>query len=153
MSIELPFEELHDLDLIVFRGVYYHLKHPILAFERLAAAMKMGGTLHFEGEGLLNYAEDLDGKPVKIDFAALIKSNAPVCLIYPNSYKRASNWFVPTPAALRGVHAGGRPRDRGHEHLDQPRKPAWPAVVRLCRKGERDFRASGAPSLLECRSV
>ena len=97
---QLPCEELHDLDLIVARGVYYHLKHPILAFERLAAALKMGGTLHFEGEGLLNYAEDLDGKPVNIDFAALNKSNAPLCLVYPNSYKGASNWFIPTPAAL-----------------------------------------------------
>lgn len=98
---QLPCEDLHDLDLIVARGVYYHLKHPILAFERLAAALKLGGTLHFEGEGLLNYAEDLDGKPVNIDFAALNKSNAPLCLVYPNSYKGASNWFIPSPAALR----------------------------------------------------
>ena len=97
---QLPCEELHDLDIIAFRGVYYHLKYPILAFERIAAALKMGGTLHFEGEGLLNYAEDLDGKPVKIDFAALHATNAPICLIYPNAFKGASNWFIPTPACL-----------------------------------------------------
>ncbi len=97
---QLPCEQLHDLDIVALRGVYYHLKYPILAFERIAAALKMGGALHFEGEGLLNYAEDLDGKPVKIDFAALHATKAPICLIYPNTFKGASNWFIPTPACL-----------------------------------------------------
>lgn len=80
--------------------MYYHLKHPILAFERIAASLKLGGSLHFEGEGLIKYAEDLDGKSVDIDFKAILESDAPFCLIYPNSYK-GSNWFIPTPAALK----------------------------------------------------
>lgn len=98
---QLPHDELRDLDLIVFRGVYYHLKHPILAFERIAAALKLGGTVYFEGEGMLHYAENLDGERVTLDFDALIESGAPVCLIYPNRYKGADNWFIPTPACLK----------------------------------------------------
>ena len=97
---QLPGQELRDLDVVAFRGVYYHLKHPILAFERIAAALKMGGTLHFEGEGLLRYAETLHSEPVSLDFQKILDSNAPICLIYPNTYK-GCNWFVPTPAALR----------------------------------------------------
>jgi hypothetical protein len=59
----LPHDAMRDLDLVAFCGVYYHLKYPLLAFERISMAMKVGATLHFEGAGLLNYAEDLDGHP------------------------------------------------------------------------------------------
>jgi tRNA (mo5U34)-methyltransferase len=98
---QLPSDELRDLDVAAFRGVYYHLKHPILAFERKAASLKVGGTLHFEGEGLLRYAEVLGGESVALDFQKIVESGAPVCLIYPNAYKGSNNWFLPTPAALR----------------------------------------------------
>ncbi len=100
---DLPCEELNNLDVVVFRGVYYHLKHPILAFECIAAAMKMGGTLHFEGEGLVQYIEDLAGNQANLDTKAIIDSNAPICLIYPNKYKGYDNWFVPTPTGLKSV--------------------------------------------------
>ena len=58
--------ELDQLDLglfdhIAFRGIYYHLKSPLLAFEQLAKALKVGGRLYFEGEAAINYVEDLDG--------------------------------------------------------------------------------------------
>jgi tRNA (mo5U34)-methyltransferase len=100
---DLPFEDLRDLDLVVFRGVYYHLKYPLLAFERISAAMRVGGMLHFEGAALLNYAEDLEGKPVEFrpDFVAEWNDKrVPVCLSYPNRYLGASNWFIPNPACL-----------------------------------------------------
>ena len=97
---QLPYEELSDLDLVVFRGVYYHLKYPLLAFERISAAMKLGGTLHFEGEGFINYAEDLHGKAVPKRLMQLASSDVPVCLSYPNRYKGSSNWSVPNRACL-----------------------------------------------------
>ncbi len=99
---DLPFQGLNDLDLIVFRGVYYHLKYPILAFERLSAALKLGGSLHFEGEGLLNYVEDMNGDAVSMDVKALNASGAPVCLSYPNRFRGSNNWFIPNPACLAG---------------------------------------------------
>lgn len=113
---DLPCGELKDLDMVAFRGVYYHLKYPLLAFECIAASMKLGGTLHFEGEGLLRYIEDLSGKPVDLDTKAMIDSDAPICLVYPNRYKNSSNWFVPTPAALRSllIAAGFELREMRH---------------------------------------
>jgi hypothetical protein len=82
---QLPTDELRDLDLIVFRGVYYHLKAPIIAFERIAMSLKIGGTLHFEGEGFIDYAETLAATPVDRDLAKQIaESDLPICLNYPN---------------------------------------------------------------------
>jgi tRNA (mo5U34)-methyltransferase len=100
---QLPFDEMKDLDIVVFKGVYYHLKYPLLAFEQIAQAMKIGGHLYFEGEGLLNYAENFKGEPVSMDFESILNSGAPVCLITPNRFKDGSNWFIPTPACLRSV--------------------------------------------------
>lgn len=101
----LPHAEMNDLDLVVFCGVYYHLKYPIMAFERISAAMKLGGTLHFEGAGLVNYAEDIDGQPSGLSPEYVGQWNdkrVPVCISYPNHYLGASNWFVPNAACLEG---------------------------------------------------
>ena len=100
---QLPFDKMSELDLIAFRGVYYHLKYPLLAFECLCAALKVGGTLHFEGEGLLHYVENLKGETVQIPVALLDELAAkgvPLCLSYPNSYKKSSNWFIPNAPCL-----------------------------------------------------
>lgn len=51
-------------DIICFFGVYYHLKHPILAFEQIYEILADGGMVLIEGECLRNYAETLNGKPV-----------------------------------------------------------------------------------------
>jgi tRNA (mo5U34)-methyltransferase len=39
----------HDFDIVVFCGVYYHLKHPLLALSRLRQVVRDGGTLIVEG--------------------------------------------------------------------------------------------------------
>jgi len=110
---QLPFDELRDLDVVVMRGVYYHLKYPLLGFECAAAALKLGGTLYFEGEGFSHYAETIDGRAVDFDVAKSELKNVPVCLAYPNSYKKASNWFIPSAAALAGwIAAAGMKVER-----------------------------------------
>lgn len=38
-----------DFDIVVFCGVYYHLKHPLLALGRLRQVVRDGGTLMVEG--------------------------------------------------------------------------------------------------------
>ena len=98
---QLPYDEMTELDLVAFRGVYYHLKYPLLAFECISAALKVGGSLHFEGEAFLHYAEDMEGNPVDLDVAAFNAMNVPLCLCYPNRYKKSSNWFIPNPACLQ----------------------------------------------------
>lgn len=105
---QLPYDEMTDLDLIVFRGVYYHLKYPILAFERCAMSLKMGGTLHFEGAALYHYVEDIEGRKANIDLSAAYDADIPLCAVYPRSFRGASNWFIPNRACLRGwIEAAG----------------------------------------------
>lgn len=39
-----------DFDVVIFMGVYYHLQHPLLAFERLHSVMRPGAVLVVEGQ-------------------------------------------------------------------------------------------------------
>ena len=97
---QLQFDEMRDLDLVVMRGVYYHLKYPLLAFECEATSLKMGGLLCVEGEAMLHYGENLNGKPAQIDIQGINSLDVSVCLTYSNEYKGAPNWFIPNPAAV-----------------------------------------------------
>lgn len=97
---QLPFDDLRDFDIIVFRGVYYHLKSPLVAFERIASSLKMGGILYFEGEGLINYIEDMDGNPVNIDLTTINNKKIPLSGNYRGRYKDALNWIIPNAATL-----------------------------------------------------
>jgi tRNA (mo5U34)-methyltransferase len=49
-------------DIVLFFGVWYHLKNPVRAFEEVAAALEPNGTLYAEGEGLMDYVE-VGGQP------------------------------------------------------------------------------------------
>jgi SAM-dependent methyltransferase len=99
---ELDQLDLGQFDHIAFRGVYYHLKSPILAFEQLAKALKVGGRLYFEGEAAINHIEDLDGNRVNVDLATLSRLRVPVAFSYPNHFKGASNWFIPNIPCMEG---------------------------------------------------
>ena len=91
-------------DYIFFLGVFYHLKHPILAFEELSKLLNDDGALVFEGECLRFYCEDEAG--VRMDdecIRKLASSNVPVTLFYANKYKGDdSNWFIPNYVCLKG---------------------------------------------------
>jgi hypothetical protein len=105
-SVEYVQSSVYDLpkvvgkfDLILFCGVYYHLKHPILAFEEIGKIAYDHTQLFIEGECLVDYAETIDGRPVRMtDFAP----DVPICLSYPGRYKGVPNWFVPNVACLKG---------------------------------------------------
>lgn len=97
---DLPRLDVGTFDHIVFKGVYYHLKYPLLAFEAIARCLKFGGRVYFEGEAPLNHVEDLDGRRVTVDLSELDELNVPVCLSYPNRFKGGSNWFIPNRACV-----------------------------------------------------
>lgn len=108
MSVyDIPPREIHSLDTVLFHGVFYHLKYPLLAFEKISAAMKIGGIMYFEGEAFLHYAEGLNG----MQFNELHKIAAlpiPICLSYPGRYKGSENWFIPNVACLKSwLEIGG----------------------------------------------
>lgn len=92
-----------SFDLILFFGVWYHLKHPVLAFEQISKALKADGLLLFEGEVLKNYAENTDGS-VHADadlVAAMAESDLPITLYYSGPFKKDQwNWFVPNRACV-----------------------------------------------------
>jgi tRNA (mo5U34)-methyltransferase len=72
-----------DFDIVLFSGVYYHLKDPLRAFAMLRRVMKDGAQLFVEG-------------------AVLNEPGCYAAFCYRNAYAGDfSNWWVPTRACLR----------------------------------------------------
>jgi tRNA (mo5U34)-methyltransferase len=72
-----------DFDVVLFCGIYYHLRDPLLALSRLRQAMKPGGVIVVEGEVTLDRT-----KCSAEFFYKQTHSNDP------------SNWWVPTIRCL-----------------------------------------------------
>jgi tRNA (mo5U34)-methyltransferase len=74
---------IRDFDVVIFAGVYYHLKHPILALEAIRRVMRPGGTVLVEGA--------IDDSP-----------GCYASFYHQESYLGdGSNWWVPTVECLR----------------------------------------------------
>ena len=105
-------------DYIFFCGVYYHLKHPILAFEEISRVSHETSQLFIEGECLLNYAETLaeDG----IDATPLGNfADVPLTACYPGRYVGTENWFVPNVACVKGWLKCGGYELKNHSFINQ----------------------------------
>jgi tRNA (mo5U34)-methyltransferase len=92
-----------SFDIILFFGVWYHLKNPVLAFEQIAGVMTKDSLLCFEGEVLKNYAEKHDETehPDSELISRMADSDLPVTLYYSGRYKKSLyNWFVPNRACV-----------------------------------------------------
>jgi SAM-dependent methyltransferase len=92
-------------DIILFFGVWYHLKNPVRAFEEVAAALERTGTLYAEGEGLMDYVE-VDGAAGVGDvreFASKMgSSDLPISIYYPNKMKGDLwSWYVPNLSCVK----------------------------------------------------
>lgn len=73
-----------DFDIVIFAGVYYHLKDPLLALARLRQVLKTGGHLLVEGAAM----ED--------------PRNSYATFWYKDRYwGDRSNWWIPTTRCLR----------------------------------------------------
>ena len=121
-----------QFDLIVFFGVFYHLKNPVLAFERIAGALRDDrARLLIEGECLLNYVEDISGQPIPappLDF--LCSEDVALTLFYPGKYKGDdSNWHVPNLACVRAwLSAAGLDLEK---HMLLSRQETSPPLQRM----------------------
>ena len=73
-----------DFDVVLFSGVYYHLKHPLLALSRIRQVIRDGGTLVVEGP-------TIEGP--KEPFARFFYEDVLA--------EDHSNWWVPTVSCLR----------------------------------------------------
>lgn len=95
-------------DIVVFSGVHYHLKHPLLALERINGVMPDNGlllTMGTSGDFWLHEPRStLDG----VDLSSVSGPNLsgslnsiPLLGFYADAYRDdASNWFVPNTRAL-----------------------------------------------------
>jgi SAM-dependent methyltransferase len=113
-------------DIVLFLGVFYHLKSPILAFEQIARVLRHDQSeLFIEGECLINYVEDINGQPIAsppLDF--LTSDRVAVTLFYPGKYKSDdSNWFVPNLACLKGWLSAAGLELKRHAVLSRTQDP------------------------------
>jgi SAM-dependent methyltransferase len=107
---DAPLETLGIFDLILFAGVYYHLKNPALALQRIRRLLNDGGILFIEGGSATDFlAEQLNnllGLP-----RSSIPSTAKVVDALPLSYfdaekriyKYWNNWWFPTTRCLEAM--------------------------------------------------
>ena len=73
-----------NFDIIIFCGVYYHLKNPLLALAKLRKTLKAGGTIIIEGPAILD------------------ENNAYATFLYKaHAGEDKSNWWIPTIRCLR----------------------------------------------------
>ena len=91
-------------DIVAFKGVYYHLKHPLMALDSIWEILKPDGILLIGGELLISYAETLDGnvmEPEKIK--PIAGSEIPLTVCYTGNVNGSSlnTWFVPNLACIK----------------------------------------------------
>ncbi len=80
---DVPRLDRRDIDVILFCGVYYHLKHPLLALARLRQVAREGALILVEGETLPSAENGAQ-------------------FHYHEAYKNdVSNWWIPSIRCLR----------------------------------------------------
>ena len=104
MDIDLPdltVERVGTFDVVLFTGVFYHLRHPLLALERLAPLAKETFILETH----------LDARWMR----------RPAMIFYPNSElgNDPTNWWGPNPACIEAML-----RDVGFSRIRYARNPA-----------------------------
>jgi tRNA (mo5U34)-methyltransferase len=118
-------------DVVLFLGVLYHLKHPLLALERVASVTRELAIIE-----------------TVVD---LLWTRRPALAFYPGAElgDDASNWFGPNPRALEGML-----RTAGFRRVETVAAPRWfgfrlaRAVTNKLRRGHRFW-----PGLLSDRIV
>lgn len=93
LNVDLP-----KFDLILFFGVFYHLKHPVLAFRRLRQKLTDNGTIHLDGvvlDYLWNRYPELDDYKEEIEKIR----HLPICY-YSDPRRESWNWSFPTKSCV-----------------------------------------------------
>lgn len=102
-----------DFDIVLFLGVYYHLKNPLLALDRVRGAMRQGGMAVIEGEVLHGRRDCL------------------AQYLYRDVHKSdPTNWWLPSvPCLHQWMESSGFEVVNGFDIATMPREPsAWSAA-------------------------
>jgi tRNA (mo5U34)-methyltransferase len=99
--MDLAPDRIGTFDLVLFVGVLYHMRHPLLALERVASVA--GDQLIFDSH------------------TAMIKERDPMMLFYPGTELNndPTNWWGPNPPAVEAMlrDVGFRRIERKHPEL------------------------------------
>jgi tRNA (mo5U34)-methyltransferase len=99
--MDLSPDRVGTFDLVLFVGVLYHMRHPLLALERVASVT--GDQLIFDSH------------------TAMIEERDPVMLFYPGTELNndPTNWWGPNPPAVEAMlrDVGFRQTERKHPEL------------------------------------
>jgi len=113
-------ETLGIFDLVLFAGVYYHLKNPVLSLQRIRKLLKDGGELFIEGASATDHlAEHLNnglGLPKSsLRMTAEIRDRLPISYFDAEHriYHHWSNWWFPTTRCLEAIMV-----DSGFRNVD-----------------------------------
>lgn len=89
-----------SFDVVFFLNVLYHLKHPLLALERIRSVMKPGGVLYYKSYFSTNVEFNLFGKPFRFQIG-----NQPIARFYPQNELAGdfTNWWGPNIPAHRAM--------------------------------------------------
>jgi tRNA (mo5U34)-methyltransferase len=93
-------------DLVLFLGVLYHLRDPLLALDRLAAVCKLGGRIVVESHVIdETFLDPATQTLVPIDQISPRLRETPIMQFYPgNSLNKCfTNWWAPNMACLQAM--------------------------------------------------
>lgn len=88
-------------DFVLFSGVHYHLRHPLLALERINSVMNDCGTLVALGTVSDFWLHSRSDERIGIDISKETKREIPICGFYRDKFMDdRSNWFIPNTVCL-----------------------------------------------------
>lgn len=121
---------VRDFDVVLFCGVYYHLKHPLLALGRLRQVMREGALILVEGETIPSDRGSAD-------------------FYYHEVYKDdVSNWWIPTIRCLREWVGCSFFRIRAESSPDTPPRTRHALIAEAVRVADPNY-AFPDPELAE----
>jgi tRNA (mo5U34)-methyltransferase len=115
-----------QFDLVLFMGVFYHLKHPLFALEKVGQLVRPGGLLLFQTmeRGRPTIGQFQPDYPIT-EREVFYDDRFPRMYFLEHRYAGdATNWWIPNPAATMALL-----RTCGLEILDRPCHEVY-----LCRR-------------------
>src|SRR5258706_2053769 len=118
-------------DWVLFLGVFYHLRYPLLALDKVVTKIKPGGRLVFQtmlrgSKNEHNTQEDYDFWHEEI-FA---DADFPCAYFIERSYSNdQTNWFIPNRSGAEAML-----RSSGLEIIDHPESETWVCEPRAVKR-------------------
>jgi len=141
LNLDIEFQKLSlydvdslpgQFDYVLFLGVFYHLRYPLLALDR--AVKKTAGKLVFQS--MLRGSEQEFVPQADYDFwdkAIFSQSNFPCAYFIENSYSNDyTNWFIPNRSGAEAML-----RSSGLEIVGHPEAETWICVPRSAHRNGR----------------